>query len=91
MARSPKDKTGLVSIEPAELQVPTMDRPSIAFALFLDNMRIEKDSASPNDDDGGWSETYITCQVCSTRVVEVDEGDTLRVLFNTVLAHSCYT
>lgn len=81
MARKPADKTGLVSIEPPELHVPAMDRPSVAFALFLDNMCVEVDEYH----------TYITCQVCSTRVVEVEDGDTMRVLFNTILAHSCYT
>lgn len=80
MARSPKDKTGLTGIEPAELSVPAMDRPSVAFALFLDNMRIERDDPME----------YVTCAVCSERVVEVEDSDTLRVLFNTVLAHSCY-
>jgi hypothetical protein len=87
MARSPKDKVGLTSIEPAELHVPAMDRPSVAFALFLDNMRIETDEGVPTVD---FDHTYITCQVCSERVVEVDDGDTLRVLFNTILAHTCY-
>lgn len=88
MARSPKEKVGLTSIEPPELHVPAMDRPSVAFALFLDNMRIEDDYSLNGSDD---HYTYITCQVCSERVVEVDDGDTMRVLFNTILAHTCYT
>lgn len=87
MARSPKEKTGLVGIEPAQLQVPAMDRPSVAFALFLDNMAIEVDVDSDHTIPDC---TYITCSVCQTRVVEVDDGDTMRVLFNTILAHSCY-
>ncbi len=86
MARTPKDKTGLVGIEPAELQVPTMDRPSIAFALFLDNMRVEQDYHAVDSS----TSTYVTCQVCGERIVEVEDGDTLRVLFNSVLAHTCY-
>lgn len=86
MARKPAEKTGLTSIEPATLQVPAMDRPSVAFALFLDNMAIEFDDTELSDR----STAYITCQVCTERVVEVEDGDTMRVLFNTILAHSCY-
>jgi hypothetical protein len=90
MARSPKDKVGLTSIEPAQLSVPAMDRPAVAFALFLDNMRIEVESEAESDDTRTVRDFFITCQVCSERVVEVEDNDTLRVLFNTMLAHSCY-
>lgn len=75
------------SINPTEHNVPKMDRPSIAFAWFLDSMSIEH----VEDENGHVMNDllYITCNLCSEPVCEVDDGDTLRVLLNTALAHDC--
>lgn len=64
--------------------VPAMDRPSIAFARFLDSMVV---TAEPNDPkvEG----LVLTCELCGVDVCEVEPGDTMRVLLNTALAHDC--
>lgn len=73
-------KTGAPGIEPATMSVPAMDRPSVVFAWFLDGIKVE----GPDDES-----VYFICDSCSERVVEIEHGDSLRVLFNTVLAHTC--
>lgn len=66
-------------IEPGT--VPAMDRPSIAFARFLDNIVIET-----TDD---MHRPVMTCNLCGDGICLIDPGDTLRVLLNTALAHDC--
>jgi hypothetical protein len=60
--------------------VPAMDGPSVAFAWFLDSMRVE--TGEPQD-------LMLVCQLCGEDVCEVEDGDTLRVLLNTALQHTC--
>lgn len=80
MARKPA-KRGLTGIEPSEMSVPAMDRPSIAFAWFLDRMLIET-----TDDD---HRPMLVCELCGRGICLIDSGDNLRVLLNTALAHTC--
>ncbi len=74
------------SINPTEHNVPKMDRPSIAFAWFLDSMSIES-----NNESGGFAveQLYLVCGLCAERICEIDDGDNLHVLLNTALAHDC--
>lgn len=71
------------AIEPAQMQVPTMDRPSLAFAWFLDSIVIE-DKGCVGD-----SAPYLVCNLCSEELCLVEDGDNLRTLLNTALAHTC--
>lgn len=80
MPRKKDEPKGLVGIEPTALSLPAMDRVSVAFALTLDHMIVE------------WPEfghPTLTCSLCSEQVCAVEDGDTLRVLLNTALAHTC--
>lgn len=76
-----KISASVTSIEPGSLTVPTMDRPSIAFAWFLDNMQV---GVVENTDD-----PVLFCTLCLGVICSVEHGDTLRVLLNTALAHDC--
>lgn len=78
----PDKRTG---IEPHRMTLPTMDRPSVTFAWMLDSVVIEDMAAG----DGGPPELYLTCKECGDSICPVETGDTLRVLFNTALAHTC--
>ena len=69
------------AIEPHTMTVPKMDRPSIAFAWFLETMEIESETDSTT--------RVLVCLLCHEYVCEIDDGDTLRVLLNTALAHGC--
>lgn len=62
--------------------VPPMDLPSISFSWFLDAMRIE-------DKGDAGSDLQMVCVTCETVVCDVEDGDTLRVLMVTGLAHKC--
>lgn len=66
---------------------PAMDRPSIAFAWFLDSMVIgcmeDENGHRLNDD------LVLLCTLCGDEVCEVEDGDSLRILLNTALAHDC--
>ncbi len=76
------------ALEPAEMSVPAMDRPSLVLAWFMDNIVVESEVLA----DAGAGlvvEMYLTCKVCTERICEIEDGDTLRVLFNTALAHGC--
>lgn len=84
-ARKPKRVN--TAIEPTRLSLPAMDRPSVAFAWFLDSISVE---AYVNDDVQG-NAVYLTCDLCSTWICTIEDGDTLRVLLNTALAHTCST
>lgn len=68
-----------------------MDRPSVAFAHFLDSMVIEEGLSTAYIDGGGIESGTLdmVCSLCKMSVCEVEERDTLRVLFNTALAHTC--
>lgn len=68
------------------MTLPTMDRPSVVFAWFMDGMAVESDNES-----GGMAveQLYLSCVACGERVMALDEGDTLRVIFNSALAHRC--
>lgn len=66
------------SITPTETNVPKMDRPSIAFAWFLDSMAIDRTGAGT---------LVLVCTLCEEMVCDVEETATLRVLLNTALAH----
>lgn len=79
-----KTQPGITGIEPGQMAVPAMDRPSIAFAWFLDSVLVE-------DGYGDRENLLLTCQVCGENICAIDGGDTLRVLLNTALAHSCQT
>lgn len=80
----PKAEQKMIAIEPATMSVPTMDRPSIAFAWFLDNVTIEVDVEN-------WNSAQIVCNQCREIMAEIDEGSemSLRVILNTALAHGC--
>lgn len=58
-----------------------MDRPSVAFARFLDSVEVEG-SADPDA-------LRMVCGQCSGLICMIESGDTLRVLLNTALAHDC--
>lgn len=62
-----------------------MDRPSVAFARFLDSIMIE--------DVGGKGPEIpvlqMTCSECAETICAVEDGDDLRLLVNTALAHTC--
>lgn len=79
MASKPLKQQVHEAMEPALMQVPTMDRPSVALAWFMDTMNFESDGI----------QMWMACGLCSERVCSVEESDTLRVLFNTALAHGC--
>lgn len=66
-------------IEPHRMSVPTMDRPSVTFAWMLDSMVVD------GEPDG----LLLVCKACGDPVCAIDRDDTLRVLFNTALAHTC--
>lgn len=74
-------RTGIEGIEPEKMTVPKMDRVSVTFALALDTYFIEVDEHEVDP--------YLTCRECSERLCHVEHSDTLRVLLNTALAHSC--
>lgn len=69
------------AIEPTQMRVPTMDRPSLAFAWFLDSIVLDYD-----DEHNG---LLLTCSLCGDGLCAVEAADTLRVLLNTALAHTC--
>lgn len=67
--------------------VPAMDRPSIMFARLLDNIVVEEVDDTlglPGD-----TELVLNCRACIEQVCQVEDGDTIRVLLNTALAHVC--
>ena len=74
-------KPGITGIEPHQMSLPAMDRPSVAFAWFLDSMIIAW------DDEG--ERLLLVCNLCQDGLCTVDDSDTLRVLLNTALAHTC--
>lgn len=63
------------AIEPHTMTVPRMDRPSVAFAWFLETMEVESGA--------------MICTLCSEIVCAIEDSDNLRVLLNTALAHGC--
>lgn len=69
----------------SELNVPAMDRPSIYFAHLLDSIEVEEEEFT----DPHASSLYLACHSCSERVCLIEEGDSMRTLLNTVLAHTC--
>lgn len=73
------------SIEPSRLSLPAMDRPSVAFAWFLDSMIVATDAngATPP------TETWLECSLCGFHVCDIEDTINLRVLLNTALAHTC--
>lgn len=76
---------GITGIEPGQMTLPVMDRPSVAFAWFLDAMKIEA------TDDNEGSGLVLSCEMCANLVCFIEDGDDLRVLLNTALAHTCPT
>lgn len=62
--------------------VPAMDLPSISFSWFLDSMKIEDKGDAGHD-------LQMVCETCQQPVCDVEDGDDLRTLFNTGLAHKC--
>lgn len=74
-----KTEPVMIAIEPATMSVPTMDRPSIAFAWFLDNIEVYNDG-----DVVEW-----LCTLCNKNIMDVTDGQSLRVVLNTALAHGC--
>jgi hypothetical protein len=60
-----------------------MDRPSIMFAHILDAITVDNDSSL------GDNLPVLACQTCGTSLCDIEEGDTMRVLLNTALAHKC--
>lgn len=67
------------------MTMPAMDRPSVAFAHFLDSMKI----MDGPEDEGSMSGLFLCCTVCMTSICWVDDDDSLRTLLNTALAHMC--
>lgn len=65
------------------MTVPAMDRPSIAFAKFLDSIVIDEPVNEVKD------YASMTCALCGAVICAVEPADTLRVLLNTALAHEC--
>lgn len=63
-----------------------MDRPSIALARALDSIVIEGDQRNLSGEGGTLT---MACTECGDSLCLVEEGDTMRVLFNTALAHVC--
>lgn len=82
MADKPKRTHKHEAIEPTLMQVPQMDRPSVALAWFLDSMIVEEDTLEE-------SGLVMACRLCGESLFGVEHGDTLRVLFNGALAHTC--
>ena len=82
--RSTRQKrTAVEAMEPSKMAaVPKMDRVSVTFALMLDAFFIEVDDHEVDP--------YLTCRECGERLCHVEHNDTMRVLFNTALSHSCY-
>lgn len=78
MAR--KKQVGLEGIETGPMSVPKMDRISVTFALMLDSFAIE---------DQYGEKPVLACTLCGESLCDVEGGDTLRVLLNTALAHTC--
>lgn len=62
--------------------MPEMDRPSIMYARLLDAVAIE-------DPEFGEGPPLLVCQPCREIICKVEDGDTVRVLLNTALAHEC--
>lgn len=58
-----------------------MDRPSIVLAHFMDSIMIE--------DKGDDPALQMVHTECGTVICDVEDGDTLRILFNTALGHDC--
>lgn len=67
-----------------QIDVPAMDRPSVAFAWFLETMDVVEIHG-----EFGPGVLTLTCNLCSDEVCVIDNGDNLRVLLNTALAHDC--
>lgn len=63
------------------MSTPAMDRPSIAFAKFLDSIVFEES--------GSADRLQMSCFECGAVICEAEPADTLRVLLNTALAHEC--
>lgn len=82
MARAAK-KTALDGIETGPMTVPKMDRISVTFALALDSFRVE-DKGCVGD-----VAQYLVCIHCTEELCLIEDGDTIRVLLNTALAHTC--
>ena len=66
-----------VAIQP--VASPSMDRPSIALGWFLDSIVLTEL--------GGFY--TMDCTLCGDEICELSEGLSLRVIFNTALAHDC--
>lgn len=69
-------------IETGPMNLPKMDRPSVALAWFMDSIQMEEMNRPINS-------LMMTCTLCQEHICAVEDGDTLRVLFNTALAHTC--
>lgn len=69
------------AIEPHTMTLPAMDRPSVVLAWFMDNITVEMNGVGEG--------LCLTCNLCSDPIMDIDDGDTLRVMFNTALAHGC--
>jgi hypothetical protein len=66
------------------MDTPKMDAPSIALSKVLDDIRVEAEG-SPSD----YGPMTLVCQSCQNSICEVEDGDTMRVLFNTAINHVC--
>lgn len=77
-----KTETG-PGFDPEDMTLPTMDRPSVVFAWFMDGMVVE------NRDQTGKFDPVLACAACGDHVLAIDDGDSLRVIFNTALSHRC--
>jgi hypothetical protein len=78
-----KPKPRMIALEPATMSVPAMDRPSLALAWFMDSIRFDVDSG------GDFPVVTMECTLCGGVICHLDDGDTLRTMFNTALAHGC--
>lgn len=80
----PKQTDSGPGFDTETMTLPTMDRPSVVFAWFMDGIAIEDEYV---DTEAHY--VYLICTACADRIMEVNDGDTLRVIFNTALAHRC--
>lgn len=61
---------------------PEADHIYPAFAIMLDQMQVEASADRMEDQ-------WLVCQACSASVCTIEDGDSMRTLLNTTLAHKC--
>lgn len=77
-----RESNGFPGTETGPMTLPKMDRPSVMFAHLLDAVSVT--FKYPDE-----QTMMFTCNVCFADICDIDDGDTMRVLLNTALAHKC--